>query len=104
MADPDRSGWDEFWDFGGTADSRARSFLTQANNEFLTVYEMLPKQIQENLPGLLVTDENYTRLKWNIQDIEKGILDSGRGTMDNPLLKQLDHTLAGYERAEETYG
>jgi hypothetical protein len=104
MADPDRSGWDEFWDFGGTADSRARSFLTQANNEFLTVYEMLPKKIQENLPGLLVTDENYTKLKWNIQDIQEGILDSGRGAMDNPLLKQLDHTLAGYERAEETYG
>ncbi|UBU13911.1 hypothetical protein [Nonomuraea gerenzanensis] len=104
MADPDRGGWEEFWDLGGTADSRARDFLTQANNEFVTVYDLLPAQIQENLPGLLVTDESHTRLKWNIQDIQDSILDSGRNDFDAPWLQSLDRRLAGYERAEENYG
>ncbi|MGR6912939.1 hypothetical protein ACU635_01630 [[Actinomadura] parvosata] len=104
MADPDRGGWEEFWDLGGTADSRARSFLAQANDEFMAVYDLVPEQIQENLPGLLVTDESHTELKWRIQDIQESILDSGRNDMDSPWLRDLDLRLAAYERAEETYG
>ncbi|WP_043630940.1 hypothetical protein [Nonomuraea candida] len=105
MVDPDRSGWDEFWDLGGTANSRARGFLAQANDEFLNVYDMLPKRIQENLPGLLVTDESLARLKGRVQESQESILDNpGRGDMNQPWLRQMEHILTGYERAEENYG
>ncbi|AQZ67315.1 unnamed protein product [[Actinomadura] parvosata subsp. kistnae] len=104
MADPDRGGWEEFWDLGGTADSRARSFLAQANDAFMAVYDLVPEQVQESLPGLLVTDESHTELKWRLQDVQARILDSGVGSMDDPYVRDLDLKVAAYERAEKAYG
>ncbi|MEV4570734.1 hypothetical protein AB0K12_43880 [Nonomuraea sp. NPDC049419] len=104
MADPDRSGWDEFWDFGGTADSRARDFLAQANKAFMEVYELMPKRIEENLPGLLVNDQNHLELKWRVKDIHESKLRMPRSNWDDPWLQLLERREDAYGEAEEYYG
>jgi hypothetical protein len=101
VVDPDRGAWHEFWDFDGTADARARSFLTQANNEFLDVYDMMPKRIEESLPGLLVTDEMATSLHSQVWDqfrerhVSKG---------EEEWLNDNWPRLHAYEKAEKEYG
>jgi hypothetical protein len=105
MADPDRSGWNEFWDLGGTADSRTRSFLAQANNEFLDVYRMMPKQIKEDLPGLLVTDASLAEFRKMVHDVETRPKDSTfLKKNDSAWLHDNRPILQGYEQAEKNYG
>ncbi|MGW0808415.1 hypothetical protein [Nonomuraea sp. NPDC002799] len=68
MADPHRSDRHEFWDFGGTPNSRARDFLKDANEKFFEAFDMMPKEIKEDLPGLMVTDAELERLRRTIAD------------------------------------
>jgi hypothetical protein len=102
---PDRGGWDEFWDFDGTKDSRARHMLAQANNELLEVHRMMPQRIQENLPGLLVTDTNLTVLRELAEEAKPY-------AWDNPWNRDRRREwrqhylpiLEAYEQAEKEYG
>ncbi|WP_327108415.1 hypothetical protein [Nonomuraea glycinis] len=99
--DPHRGGWDEFWDLGGTADSRTRSFLGEANNAFTDIYQMMPKRISLDLPGLLVNDDMTAGLRSNIDrlvDFPELSAANREWLADNkPLLRT-------YEKAEQTYG
>ncbi|MFI7449341.1 hypothetical protein ACIBQX_17730 [Nonomuraea sp. NPDC049714] len=99
VVDPDRGAFNEFWGFDGTADTRARSFLARANDEFLDVYRMMPKRIEENLPGLLVTDENLTELRKQVPYVE---ITPRWQTEGGWLEKQ--STVRAYEKAEKAYG
>ncbi|MGW0808416.1 hypothetical protein [Nonomuraea sp. NPDC002799] len=105
MADPERGGWDEFWDGGGTADSRARSFLEEANKKFKEVGDMLPKQIKEDLPGLMVTDAKLVELRLSAVHVATWPQNS---KWDEEYVATWQENnlpvLQGYERAEETYG
>jgi hypothetical protein len=99
VVDPDRGTFHEFWDLDGTADTRARRLLARANDEFLDIYRMMPRRIEENLPGLLVTDENLTELRKQAPYVEI----TPRGQTDGGWLeKQL--TVQAYEQAEKAYG
>ncbi|WP_049559341.1 hypothetical protein [Nonomuraea sp. SBT364] len=105
LADPDRGGWDEFWDLGGTADSRTGSFLAKANEELFDVYRLMPKRIKQDLPGLMVTDESLAEFRLRVRNVEtrpkdsEWLADNDRGWLEThrPVLR-------GQELAEETYG
>lgn len=105
QADPDRGGWDEFWDLGGTADSRTRAFLAEADIEFMKVYEMMPKYLQEDLPGLLVTDQSLAEFQARADMVRTRPKDSEWLTHnDREWLAHYVPLLHGYERAEKNYG
>jgi hypothetical protein len=105
MVDPDRGGWDEFWDRDGSADSRTRSFLEQAKNEFLDVYRLMPERIKEDLPGLLVTDTMLDELRERADWVAGRPKDSQwHVDNDESWLRTYRPILQGYERAEEQYG
>ncbi|MGW0801695.1 hypothetical protein [Nonomuraea sp. NPDC002799] len=104
-ADPNRSDWDDYWDGGDTADGRAQKFLEQANQKFFEVRDMMPKQIKEDLPGLMVTDELVNELRESAQNV-------ATRPKDSEFLKENDAAwqkhwlpiLQGAELAEEKYG
>ncbi|MGW0801700.1 hypothetical protein [Nonomuraea sp. NPDC002799] len=105
MADPDRSDMDDLLDAGDTADSRTRSFLEQANKEFFGVRDMMPKQIKEDLPGLMVTDSHVNDLRAYAEETASRSTDSERLKQeDADWQKQYLPILQGSERAEEKYG
>ncbi|MGN9785095.1 hypothetical protein ACTMTF_26935 [Nonomuraea sp. ZG12] len=102
VVDPHRGDWDELWDFGGSADSRTRSFLAEANNEFLDVYRLLPKRIKQDLPGLLVTDQMATDLRADVERMHNVPHELAESSM--AWLAAGTPLLAAYEQAEKEYG
>ncbi|MET8338606.1 WXG100 family type VII secretion target [Streptosporangium canum] len=108
-ADPDRSDRREFWDFGGTPDSRTRAFLEEPNREFKTVYEDMPKRIEQNLPGLLVTDQTIAETRKRVDelwpDLDERLMNDSRTEEDlwEPR-KQEQERLLKYEEAEKRFG
>ncbi|MFG1696956.1 hypothetical protein [Nonomuraea sp. NPDC049309] len=105
LADPDRGGWDEFWDFGGTPGSRTRDFLEEPNNGFMQVYELMPKRISMDLPGLLVDDAGLAEMRRMVRWVETR-------PKETDFLKENDAgwlewhkpRLPAYEEAERRYG
>jgi hypothetical protein len=102
VVDPHRGDWDELWDFGGSADSRTRSFLAEANNEFLDVYRLMPKRIKQDLPGLLVTDQMATDLRADVERMHNVPHELAESSM--AWLAAGTPLLAAYEQAEKEYG
>ncbi|WP_138718752.1 hypothetical protein [Nonomuraea basaltis] len=104
MVDPNRRYWDELLDLGSTADSRTRSFLRAANLQFLEVLNMIPQPFTENLPGLMVVDEDleWTRheVRWH-QKYDSAALNRLSGQMQ---FEELQRRLEAQEAAERTYG
>jgi hypothetical protein len=98
MADPHRP-------FGvehlTTADSRARAFLRIADSLFREVHGMIPQPLTQNLPGLMVIDENLKSVRSEIKyDKEHGpVLWYERGR-----LEENEQLLQDLEAAERTYG
>ncbi|MER5317892.1 WXG100 family type VII secretion target [Streptosporangium roseum] len=108
-ADPDRGGLREFWDFGGTPDSRTRAFLEEPNREFMTLYEGMPKRIAQDLPGLLITDqtlvESRTRIDELWPDLNERLMNDSRTEEDlwEPRNQEQERLLK-YEEAEKRFG
>ncbi|MGW0808417.1 hypothetical protein [Nonomuraea sp. NPDC002799] len=90
---------------GDTLDGRARSLLEEANEKFYGVYDLMPKRIVQNLPGLMVTEVDLIKL----YAAAKTIVTRPKNT---PWLKAYDAAwqreylpvLKAYGQAEETYG
>ncbi len=104
VVDPHRPYWDELLDLGTTADSRARTFLRTANPLFLEVLDMIPPPITENLPGLMVVDEDLTWLRSEIKyrkEYDSAALNRYDGRQ---WLEESEKLLQGREAAERTYG
>ncbi len=102
VVDPHRGDWDELWDFGGSADSRTRSFLAEANNELLDVHRLMPKRIKEDLPGLLVNDEMVADLRADVERMRNAPHELTESNME--WLAAGTPLLATYEKAEKQYG
>ncbi|GLW11213.1 hypothetical protein Misp01_63410 [Microtetraspora sp. NBRC 13810] len=103
--DPDRSGWDEFWDLGGTPDSRTRSFLAAPNSAFNDIYDNMPKLLTQDLPGLLVTDQKLTDLRESLQRVRTRPKTSEfLKENDAAFMVSRGRTLEGYEEAEKAFG
>ncbi len=98
MADPHRPYGVELLT---TADSRARAFLGTANSLFLEVLDMIPQPLTQNLPGLMVVDENLKSVRSEIKyDKEHGPVpwyQRGRLEENERLVQDL-------AAAERTYG
>lgn len=107
IADPDRGGWSEFWDLGGTPESRTHDFLRRANEEFMKVYEAMPKRIAEDLPGLMVDDRGLASARrsvdWGESQLAKADSEYEKKE-DREFLDQARRRYQGYEAAEQTYG
>ncbi|WP_214318963.1 WXG100 family type VII secretion target [Nonomuraea sediminis] len=105
VADPDRGGWDEFWDMGGTPDSRTRDFLSGPNRQLMEIYYAMPKRIQEDLPGLMVTDQSLADLRER-KNMVKTRPKTSKWFKENDKawLEHHNPILEGYEEAEKAYG
>jgi hypothetical protein len=104
MADPHRPYWDELLDLGTTADSRTRAFLRAANASFREVLDMIPPPITENLPGLMVVDEDLGWLRSEIRDRKKYDSAALNRYSGRQWLEEHEQLLRGREVAERTYG
>ncbi|MFI6604786.1 WXG100 family type VII secretion target [Nonomuraea sp. NPDC050536] len=105
VADPDRGGWDEFWDFGGTPDSRTRDFLAGPNKQLMEIYDAMPKRIHQDLPGLMVTDKSLATFREQVHWVETRPKNSQwQKDNDKGWLEDNKPILEGYEEAEKKYG
>ncbi|MCG5216496.1 hypothetical protein [Streptosporangium sp. KLBMP 9127] len=104
MADPNRRYWDELLDFGSTADSRTRSFLRAANLQFLEVFDMIPQPFTENLPGLMVVDEDLEWSRYQVWWHQKYGSAAPNLRSGQQWVEEHQRLLEAREAAERTYG
>ncbi|WP_406311328.1 WXG100 family type VII secretion target [Streptosporangium sp. NBC_01639] len=101
VVDPDRSGWNEVWDFGATPDSRTRDFLAGSNQDFWDIYSNMPDQIREDLPGLFINDKSLADIRQEIHEVQTHrdkYLNSGE------LLDSYQEDLRTAKEAERKFG
>ncbi|WP_336206101.1 hypothetical protein [Nonomuraea sp. LPB2021202275-12-8] len=103
--DLERSGAGGIWGPSSIVNGWTRNLLTEANNEFLDVYGMMPKRLKEDLPGLLINEENLAQLNRNMK------IDTEAAKKSSPPDAHLDEWLERWrpivrdrEQAEKEYG